>query len=156
MAPREIDAIDYIDDDTQDEDVTLFIPVRPDSSLDGASVFFCGVLFGVSGGALAGIAPWLAGFLIFGGYGVAALTLGGGRMARALSFGFFVLALAGAAMALGGVLFPRLTWDVVSAIAERHALFLSVALLAWPIAFARYLYLVAIGDAASSRARRTA
>jgi hypothetical protein len=158
MSPREPDAIDYIDDDTQDEDVTLFLPVRPDSFLDGLSGFLGGILIGVSGGALAQIAPWLAGLLIFAGYGMAAYALGGGRslFARALSFGFFVVALAGAAMAVGGVLFPRPTWAVVSAIAERHALFLSVALLAWPIGFARYLYLLAVGGAGPRRAKRAA
>jgi hypothetical protein len=156
MAPREPDAIDYFDDDTQDEDVTLFLPVRPDSFLDGASGFIGGVLIGVSGGALAPIAPWLAGLLIFAGYGMAAFALGGRRnlFARSLSFGFFVLALAGAAMALGGVLFPRPTWSILSAISERHALFLSVAALAWPIGFARYLYLRATKGDALPRAKR--
>lgn len=158
MAPREIDPIDYVDDDTQDEDVTLFIPVRPDSFLEGDAVsgFLGGVLIGVSGGALAQIAPWLAGILIFAGYGMASYALGGRRhrLARALSFGFFVLALGGAAMAVGGVLFPRPTWAVVSAIAERHALFLSVAALAWLIGFARYIHLLSRGSAPSRRMKR--
>jgi hypothetical protein len=156
MAPRELDVIDYIDDDTQNEDHTLFLPVRPDSVPDGVSGFLGGVLIGVSGGALAQIAPWLAGVLIFAGYGMAACALGGRRdlFTRALSFGFSVLALTGAAMAVGGVLFPRPTWAIVSAIAERHALFLSVAIMAWPIGFARYLYLRAFGGGALRHARR--
>ncbi|MFZ1109592.1 MAG: hypothetical protein WAN43_14765 [Rhodomicrobium sp.] len=156
MAPREHDAIDYIDDDTQDEDVTLFLPVRPDSAVDGASGFLGGVLAGVSGGALAQIVPWLAGLLIFAGYGMAACALGGSRslFARSLSFGFTVLAVAGAAMALGGMFFPRQTWSILSAISERHALFLSVAALAWPIGFARYLYLWATKGKALRRAKR--
>ncbi len=144
MAARfERDVIDYLDDDTLDEDHSLFIPVRPDHAPDGWAGFIGGALIGAAGGALATIAPWLAGLLIAGGYGAAAHVLGGGgsRFARALAFGFGAVALAGAATALGGVFFPRTTWSILSAIAARHALFLSVALLPWPLGLARYLHL---------------
>jgi hypothetical protein len=110
------------------------------------------MLIGVGAGALPTIAPWLAGLLIFIGYGAAAYALGGSRnrIARALSFGFGVMAAAGAAMGLGGIFFPEATWSAVSAVANRHALFLSVALLAWPIGFARYLHLL-LGRGAKAR-----
>jgi hypothetical protein len=137
MTRRQLDAIDFIDSDP------LFLPVHRHGFLDGMSGFFGGILIAVSGGALAGIAPWLGGSLIFAGYAMAASSLAGRRnlFARSLRFGFWALALTGAAMALGGVFYPRSTWAAVSAIADRHALFLSVAALAWPIAFARYLHL---------------
>lgn len=136
------DLIDYLDDDTLDEDETPFIPVRPDSTPDVSYRFFCGLFAGIAGGALPTLAPWLAGLMIFAGYGVAGHALRGtrSRIARALGLGFNVVALAGSAMAVGGVLFPRTTWDVVSAIADRHILFLSVATLAWPIGFLKYIY----------------
>ncbi len=150
----ERDVIDYFDDDTQNEDETPFVPVRPEGAPYGwASFFIGGMLIGAAAGSLAPIAPWLAGLLIFAGYGVAAYAVGGrrNRIARALSFGFGVMALAGAAMALGGVFFPKATWSVVSAIADRHALFLSVALLAWPISLARYLHLLFFGGRARKK-----
>jgi hypothetical protein len=81
--------------------------------------------------------------MIFAGYGIAGHALRGKhsrRLAHALGFGFNILALAGAAMAIGGVFFPRTTWDIVSAIADRHILFLSVATLAWPIGLVKYVY----------------
>jgi hypothetical protein len=144
MSGGERDVIDYVDDETQDEDDTLFLPMRPNNASTGWGGFLGGALAGVAAGSLAPIAPWLAGLLVFAGYGVAAYALGGSRnrLARALSFGFGVMAAAGAAMALGGVFFPAATWSVISAIAERHAVFLSVAILPWPIGFVRYLSLL--------------
>src|SRR5208337_5652269 len=109
--PSPRDFIEYIDDETQNEDETPFFPVRPDSGPDGWSGFWGGILIGVAGGALVPLAPWLGGSLIFAGYGMTALSLRGSksRFARALSFGFALLAFVGAAMLLGQIVFPNAT-----------------------------------------------
>jgi hypothetical protein len=142
MAARfERDVIDYLDDDTLDEDRTPFIPVRPDRSPDGWAVFIVGALTGVAGGALLLVAPWLGGLAIALGYGAAALVLGGSRngFARSFAFGFAVFALAGAAIALSHMFFPETAWPILSGIAEPRPLFFSTALAPWLAGFAKYL-----------------
>ena len=136
------DFIDYVDDETQDEDDTPFFPVRPATLLDTWSGFFGGILIGLAGGALIPLAPWLGGLMVFAGYGMTALTLSGSRnrFARALSFGFGILALAGGIMLLGTIFFPAFTWSFVAAAAQHHVVFVSVAALAWVIGVAKYIY----------------
>ncbi len=139
-SPR--DLIDYIDDTSQHEDETAFIPVRPDGgSPDAWSGFWGGMLIGIAGGALVPLAPWLGGSLIFAGYGMTALTLRGSRnsFARALGFGFALLSGVGAAMVVGQIFLPYTTASLIAAAAARHILFISIATLAWPIALLRYL-----------------
>ena len=139
--PSPRDFIEYIDDETQNEDETPFCPVRPDSGLDGWSGIWGGILIGVAGGALVPLAPWLGGSLIFAGYGMTALSLRGGknRFARALSFGFALLAFVGGAMVLGQIFFPNTTASIIAAAAAHHVIFISVAILAWPIGLLKYL-----------------
>lgn len=139
------DLIDYVDDNTQDEDGTPFIPVRSDGNfVDFWSGFFGGLLIGVAGGGLATVAPWLAGLLVFGGYGMAAITLrrSRNRLWRSLGFGFGVVALAGGAAVLGLIVFPETTHAIFAAAAARHMIFISVAGLAWAIGLVRYLFLL--------------
>ena len=107
-SPR--DVIDYFDDNTENEDETPFLPVRPEGAfLNPWSGFYGGLLIGLAGGGLATLAPWLAGLLIFTGYGMTALTLRRTRrrLLRSFGLGFGVIALAGAAVVLGEVFFPR-------------------------------------------------
>ena len=138
-SPR--DVIDYLDDNSQDEDETPFFPVRPDSSPDAWSGFWGGILIGLSGAALVTLAPWLGGSLIFAGYGMTALSLRRSRyrFLRALSFGYALLAFLGAAMVLGEVFFPNITASVIDAAAAHHVIFISLTTLAWPIALLKYL-----------------
>ena len=136
------DLIDYVDDNSQHEDETPFLPVRPDDgSPDAWSAFWGGMLIGIAGGALVPLAPWLGGSLIFAGYGMTALSLRGSRrrFGRALGFGFALLSFVGAAMVLGQIFFPYTTASLIAAAAARHLIFISIATLAWPIAILKYL-----------------
>ena len=142
-SPR--DVIDYLDDNSQDEDETPFFPVRPDSSPDWWSGFWGGILIGLAGAALVTLAPWLGGSLIFAGYGMTALSLRGSRngFPRALGFGYALLACVGAAMALGQLFFPNSTASVIDAAAAHHVILITLAALAWPIALLKYLFKLA-------------
>ena len=139
-SPRDI--IEYFDDNSQDEDETAFFPVRPDSLPDDWSYFWGGILIGLAGAGLLTLAPWLGGLLIFAGYVMTALSLRGSRtgFARALSFGYALLACVGAAMLLGAVFFPNVTASVIAAAAAHHVIFISLATLAWPIALLKYMF----------------
>ena len=139
-SPR--DVIEYFDDTSQNEDETPFCPVPSDSSPDAWSAFWGGILIGLAGAALVTLAPWLAGSLIFAGYGMTALSLRGSRYGflRALSFGYALLAFLGAAMVLGEVFFPNITASVIAAAAAHHVILISLATLAWPIALLKYLF----------------
>ncbi len=137
------DLIDYVDDNSQNEDETPFLPLRPDDGArDTWSGFLGGMLIGIAGGALVHLAPWLGGSLIFVGYGMAALTLAGSRrrFARALGLGFALMAFLGAAMVLGQIFFPYTTASLIAAAATHHIVFISIATLAWPIGFLKYLF----------------
>ena len=139
-SPR--DVIEYFDDTSQNEDETLFCPVRPDSSPDAWSAFWGGILIGLAGAALVTLAPWLGGLLTFGGYGMTALSLRRSRngFGRALGFGYGLLAGVGAAMFLGVVFFPNITASLIDAAAAHHVILISLATLAWPIALLKYLF----------------
>ena len=139
-SPR--DVIDYIDDTSYHEDETPFFPVHPDQGLDWLSAFWGGILIGLAGASLVTLLPWLAGTLIFGGYSLTALSLRGSRnrFARALGFGYGLLAAVGATMVLGEIFFPKVTASLIDAAARHHIILLSLAILAWPIAFVRYLF----------------
>ncbi len=135
------DFIEYLDDNAENEDETAFFPVRPDSLPDAWSYFWGGILIGLAGAGLVTLAPWLGGVLIFAGYGMTALSLLGNRasFARALGFGYALLALVGGAMLLGAVFFPNVTASVIAAAAAHHVIFISLATLAWPIALPKYV-----------------
>ena len=137
------DVVDYFDDNTQNENDTAFIPVRRGRFPDSWSGFFGGILIGAAGGALMTLAPWLGGLLVFAGYSLTAMMLRRSRnpFPRALSFGFIVLALAGAAIFLGVVLLPETTSAFLAAAAARHAILISVVTLAWLIGLVRYIYI---------------
>ena len=139
-SPR--DVIEYFDDTSQNEDETLFCPVRPDSSPDAWSAFWGGILIGLAGAALVTLAPWLGGLLTFAGYGMTALSLRRSRngFGRALGFGYGLLAGVGAAMFLGVVFFPNITASLIDAAAAHHVILISLATLAWPIALLKYLF----------------
>ena len=136
------DIIDDLDDSSQNEDETLFLPVRPDSGPDSWSAFYGGILIGIVGGALVPHALWLGGALIFIGYGMTAYTLRGrlNRFVRALRFGFGFSALVGAAIVAGCVLFPKSTWSLVAFVAERHLIFIGTMAMPWAISLAKYVH----------------
>jgi len=140
---QEPDLIDYIDDKSQHEDETAFLPVRPDGYPDSWSVFFLGVLFGIAGGALIPVSLWLGGTLVFGGYGATALTLAGtsNRVSRALRFGFGAFAALGALLVAGVIAYPGVTRSLVEAAEETHLIFLSIALVPWLLATLRYIHI---------------
>jgi hypothetical protein len=139
-SPR--DVIEYFDDNSENEDETPFLPVRPDSSPDAWSGFWGGILIGLAGAGLVTLAPWLGGLLIFAGYVMTALSLRGSRTSfgRALGFGYALLACVGATMLLGTVFFPNVTASVIAAVAAHHVIFISLATLAWPIALLKYVF----------------
>ncbi|MFT4078990.1 hypothetical protein [Rhodomicrobium lacus] len=143
MSRQEQDLIDYIDDKSQNEDETAFLPVRPDGYPDSWTVFFLGIFFAIAAGALIPVSPWLGGTLVFGGYGAAALTLTGtkNRVSRALRFGFAVFAVIGAVIVTGMIAWPTITRSMVDAAAETNLVFLSVALLPWLLATFRYIHI---------------
>ncbi|MGA8771411.1 MAG: hypothetical protein WB610_13700, partial [Rhodomicrobium sp.] len=99
MAPRSPrDVIEYFDDNSEHEDETAFFPIRPDGPPDSWSFFWGGILIGLAGAGLVTLAHWLAGLLIFAGYGMTAASLRGSRtrFARPLGFGYALLACVGA------------------------------------------------------------
>ena len=133
-SPR--DLIDYVYEDSENEDGSLFLPVPSDSGTDEWSAFWGGLLIGLAGAGLVTLAPWLGGLLVFVGYGMTALSLRGSRsgFGQALRFGYGLLAFVGAAMLLGVIVFPNATASLIAAAAERHLIFISLATLAWPVA----------------------
>ena len=143
MAPRSSrDVIEYFDDNSEHEDETAFFPVRPDGPPDGWSFFWGGILIGLAGAGLVTLTHWLSGLLIFAGYGMTAASLRGSRarFARALGFGYALLACVGAAMLLGAMFSPNVTASVIAVAGAHHVIFLSLATLAWPIALLRYVF----------------
>ncbi len=137
----ERDMIDYIEPDPQHEDNTLFLPL-PSSKPDSWTVFNIGILTGIAGGVLLAVVPWLAGSLIFSGYGLAALTLKAryNRLVRALRLGFGLSSLYGAAILGGAIYFPDAIWRLIVIAGERHLLFPVTASLPWAIGISRYVY----------------
>jgi hypothetical protein len=148
------DDVDIFEDSTQHEDETLFIPV-PESTPHNWTGFYCGILVGVAGGALAPLAPWLSGLLILAGYGLTAFTMksASNRFIRALRFGFGIAALAGAIMLAGEILFPKAVWHFVGRAGERSLIFASAAAAPWLLALIRYAYALARGERRFAKAR---
>jgi hypothetical protein len=148
------DEIDYFEDTSQHEDETIFFPV-PQNAPDSWTGFYCGILIGVIGGALAPLAPWLSGFLILAGYGLAASTLKstGNRFIRALRFGFAVAAFFGAVLLAGEILFPKAVWHFVEAAGRRSLIFISVAAAPWLLGLIRYVYALVRGERRCAAAR---
>ena len=135
------DMIDYVEDTSQHEDETLFLPV-PEHGVDRWSVFYIGILTGIAGGGLVSLAPWLAGILILTGYGLTAFTLKApsSRFARALLLGFVLSASVGGALLAGEVFFPQTVWNLIAAVSGRHLIFAYVAAMPWVIGILRYVY----------------
>jgi hypothetical protein len=106
------------------------------------SRFWGGILIGIAGGALLPLGPWLGGALILAGYGMTAFALGksSSRFVRALRFGFGVSAVVGAATLAGAVLSPVSTSSLVTALSERHLVFLGVTAMPWVLAPIKYVY----------------
>ncbi len=132
---------DYVGDNSHQEEGTLFLP-SPDGRPDRWSFFFIGILSGMLGGALVVISPWLAGALIFIGYGLTAVSLRSVRhgFGRALRFGFAITAVLGVAVLLGDALAPKAAWRVISAIGERHLVFPGFVFMPWILGILRYFY----------------
>jgi hypothetical protein len=135
------DIIDYVEDTSQHEDETLFLPV-PESGPDRWSVFYLGILMGIVGGGLVSLAPWLAGILILTGYGLTAFTLKAAvsRFVRALLLGFVLSASAGAFLIAGEIFAPQTAWNLIAVLSERHLIFPGVAAMPWVIGILRYVY----------------
>ncbi len=140
---QERDVIDYIDDESEHEDETPFVPVR-DNSPDNWTAFYTGILIGVAGGALIPLAPWLGGLLILLGYGTTAFTLRarGNRLTRALRSGFWLSATFGAALIVAEALFPKLAWSLVATAGERTIIFPTVVVMPWAAGLLRYAYVL--------------
>jgi hypothetical protein len=143
-SPREKDIIDFFDDDTQNEDGTDFIPVRPDTGPDSWTAFFGGLLTAISGGALLAEAPWLGGAMVGAGYAVAAYGLRGARsrFAASLRFSFVLFAVLGALVLAADIVASQTVWPVVAVAGKKGRVFLGVALLPWVIAFVKYVVLL--------------
>ncbi len=134
------DITDYVTDNSHREEGTLFLP-SPDGRPDRWTLFFCGILLGMFGGALVAISLWLAGALIFIGYGLTAFSLRSAQgFGRALRFGFLIAAVLGAAVLLGDAVAPKSAWRVVSALAERHLVFPSFLFMPWILGTLRYAF----------------
>src|SRR5208337_4455574 len=132
------DMIDYVEDTSQHEDETLFLPV-PERGPDRWSVFYSGILMGIAGGGLVSLAPWLAGILILIGYGLTAFTLraSASRFVRALFLGFVLSASVGALLIAGEIFVPQTAWNLIAALSERHLIFPGVAAMPWVIGILR-------------------
>ncbi len=134
------DITDYVTDNSHREEGTLFLP-SPDGRPDRWTFFFSGILLGMFGGAIVPLSLWLAGVLIFIGYGLTAFSLrSAGKFGRALRFGFLIAAALGAAILLGDAIAPKSAWRVVSAAAERHLIFPSFVLMPWILGILRYAF----------------
>lgn len=132
---------DYVSDNSPNEEGTLFLPA-PDSRVDSWTLYFMGILAGMFGAALVPISLWLAGTLIFIGYGLTAVSLrrAGNACGRALRFGFTITAVLGAAVVLGDALTPKTAWHVISVAGERHLIFPGFALMPWILGILRYIF----------------
>jgi hypothetical protein len=150
---RDRDDTDYFVDTVEHEDETLFLPVS-ESAPDSWTAFYCGILIGLAGGALASLAPWLSGVLILAGYALTAFTLKstGNRFIRALRFGFGATALLGAVMLAGEILYPQAAWHCIQMAGERSLIFASVALTPWLLGLVRYAFALARGEKRSAGA----
>lgn len=148
MSSRENDIIDYFDDNSPHEDGTPFIPVRPGGGSDSWTRFFCGLLAGVTGGALTQLAPWLGGLLILIGYGVTAHTLAGSsrRSVKSLCFGFTVAAFTGGAVLIADCFWTESLDSLLDGLGRYHAIFLGAIFMPWTLAVIRYVYAVFISS----------
>jgi hypothetical protein len=151
---EERDDIDFFEDNAQREDETLFIPVH-ENTPHSWTAFYTGILIGIAGGALASLAPWLSGVLIFAGYALTAFSLKrtGNRFIRALRFGFGVAALLGAIMLACEILFPKAAWHFIEMAGQRSLIFVSVVLTPWLLGLIRYVFALARGEKRVTRTR---
>jgi hypothetical protein len=147
---------DYLTGNSTDEDGMLFLP-SPEGHTDPWALFFSGILIGLAGGALATVAPWLAGGLIMTGYFLTALSLKGSsnRLANGLCFGFTISAILGAALIAFEIGAPKATWHFVVVAGNRHLVFPSVALIPWALGILKYVHIL-ISRPKRRRPRRTA
>ncbi len=153
---RNKDLIEYIDDNSQHEDDTPFIPVRPETGLDTWTTFFGGILIAICGGALLTIAPWLGGAFVAVGYCLAAYSLRGARsrFAANLRFAFLLFAMLGAVITTFDCLAPRTTWSVIEYMGRKLPIFIGIAILPWVFGTTKYLLAVIWPSALPPRSRK--
>jgi hypothetical protein len=134
---------EYIGDETQQEDRSLFLPA-PESNSDPWTRLVLGVMCGLGGAALVTLSPWFAGGLIAVGYGLAALNLKGGanRFGRALCMGFALTALLGATLAAADIAAPLEVRRFVLEAGRRYMIFPTFLALPWALAILRYVYVL--------------
>jgi hypothetical protein len=135
------DVVDYVNDQSGNEEGTLFLPC-PDGKPDRWSIFFIGILFGIAGAALVPLSLWLAGAIICVGYGLSAFTLRDscGRLGRAIRFGLLIPAILGAALVLGEMVAPETVRRALALAGDRPIIFPSFALMPWILGMLRYAY----------------
>jgi len=139
--PDRDEFIDYLEDKSQNEDETLFIPAqegRPDSW----TVFYVGILTGVAGGGLFPLSLWLGASLIFFGYGMTVLSFGKPRskFARAMRYGFAFASLLGGLLLAIAAFFPESSWRFMEMAMKHQLVFFSVSILPWAATLFRYCY----------------
>ncbi len=127
---------------TVNDDEGLFLPCPPPAGPDSWSLFWGGLLTGFAGGALAMVAPWLGGLLIFGGYALAASTLSapGNRFVRAIRFGYIVSAILGIAIVAAHVLATPSVNRIFNMLASRYLFFGAVVTVPLAVGMLRYIY----------------
>ena len=133
---------DSAGDISADREEQPLFPAAPREMADRRPFFYTGILIGLAGGALAGVAPWLAGLLIAAGYGMTAFALIAPRhrFLRALRFGFVLSALLGAVIFAGELLAPDTALKMAGVVAGHSFVFAGVALMPLAIGIVRYVY----------------
>lgn len=141
----EKDALDYIKDESQDEDGTFFLPVRENAGPDSFGLSFFGFLGAIAGAAATPLAPGLGGALLCAGYCFVAFSMRHlqSRFLKSLRFGFAIMALAGATLAAARYNWPSATFSFVTFFSQRHLAFGTAVAAPWVIAIIRYI-LIAI------------
>jgi hypothetical protein len=137
------DPLDYLTDEAQQEDETLFIPVAEPGG-DRWTRFLLGILAGLGGAALITVSPLLGASLITIGYSVAALSMRGGanRFASSLCLGFALTALIGAALIAAEFTVPLMAHRFIAYGGQHFLVFPAFALLPWALAMLKYVYAV--------------
>jgi hypothetical protein len=137
----ERDIGDYVTDNSQHEEGSLFLPA-PEGNSDPWALFFAGILMGLAGGVLVPVSAWVAGALIVIGYGLTALSLKGSarRFARALCFGFAITAVLGAALFAGEIAAPAAFRRLISVPANLHLIFAVFALMPWALGLLKFVH----------------
>ncbi len=134
---------DYITDEAQTEEGSLFLPA-PEPSSDPWMRLILGIMAGLGGAALVSISPKLATVLISIGYSVAAFGLRGrgSDFGSALCLGFTITALLGAALLVVELAAPLAAQHLIQEVGKRHLILPGFALLPWALAVLKYVYAV--------------